>query len=663
LKDYFVHMRIINYSIALICFFHVDLEAQNHGFHFGDFTLKELQMRVHPLDSSANSIVLNEFGEVYFDMEEGILILEYHKKVKILKTEGTDQANFSILLRKADSRREELISVEGVTYYLSQGTPKSSKLEKAATFFEENKEYTQVKFTLPNAIVGSTIEVKYKITSPFIFNLYPWEFQSDIPKVKSEFWALIPGNYIYNASLRGFQKLDLNESELIKDCFSFGSAKADCGLLKFGMKNIPAFKEEKYMTAKGNFLSAVNFELEQISHFDGRIDKITKEWKDVEDELQAHADFGTQIKKAKNLFEKEVPALLVGIADPLGKAKKIYSWIKLQYNWNDYLGKYTENGVKKSFETKKGNVGDINLSLLGALQAAELSASPVILSTRANGLPNSLYPVLTDFNYVVVQLAVGESSYLLDATDHFMPFGLLPEMCLNGKGRLLAKKASLNIDLIPPKAKQRTVTSITLKLDDSGALYGSLQINAYDYQALENRRAIKSYSGRTEYIKALEKRWRAKEIKNYSVENLDDLEKPLIEKMEIEFDADDASNVQQIYFNPFIAGRWTDNPFKPRDRVYPVDFGVAQEETVLLSLEYPVNFHLDETPKNVALAMPSKGGKYTFSFNNLGNKLNISYTLNLTKAIYDPVEYSALKELFERIVQLRQTDLVLIKNN
>jgi hypothetical protein len=636
--------------------------GQNHGFPFGAVYLKELNMPSYPLDSTAAAVVLNEFGEVYFDSENGNMIVEYHKKVKILKKEGLEEANFSILLRKNDSRREQLISIEAITHYLDKEKIKSATVDKKAIFHEDNPNYEQVKFTLPSAIVGCTIEVKYKITSPFIFNLYPWEFQSDIPKVQSEFWALIPGNYTYNASLKGFLKLSSNESELVKECFSFGSAKADCGLLKFSMKDIPAFKEEEYMTAKSNFLSAINFELEQIKYFDGRVDKITKEWKDVEEELQTHTDFGTQIKKARNLFEKEIPPLLVGATDPLEKAKKIYNWIKSHYNWNDYLGKYTENGVKKSFETKKGNVGDINLSLLGALQAAELSANPVILSTRANGLPNSLYPVLSDFNYVVVQLIAGENTFLLDATDHFMPFGILPERCLNGKGRLLAKKNSSDVDLTP-KAKQKAVTTVTLKLSEEGTLQGSFQINSYDYEGLENRKAILSHSNRADYIKTLEKKWGAKEIKNYAVENLQELEKPLVEKMEVAFDAHDATNVHQIYFNPFVAGQWSNNPFKSNERTFPVDFGVAQEETVLLSLEYPANFHLDEIPKNVALAMPNKGGRYFFNCTNLGNKLSITYSLNLTKAVYDAVEYHSLKELFSRIVQLRQTDLVLIKNN
>ncbi len=636
--------------------------AQNHGFQYGIPSSKDLEMKTYPLDSSATAVVINEFGEVYFDNDNGNIVLELHKKIKVLKKEGTEQANFKILLRKNDSRKEEIQSLEGITHYLENGLIKNSKLDSKAIFYEQNPNYTLVKFTVPNAVVGSIIEVRYKISSPFIFNLHPWEFQSDIPKVESQFWALIQGNYVYNASLRGSLKLNLNETELVKDCFSFGTAKADCSRLKYGMKNIPAFKEEEYMTAKSNFLSAISFELEQIRYFDGRVDKITKEWKDVEEELKEHADFGTQIRKAKNLFEKGVETLTSGVADPLEKARRIFNWIKLQYNWNDYLGKYAENGVKKSVESKKGNVGDINLSLLGALQAAELEANPVILSTRENGLPNSLYPVLSDFNYVVVQLVVGENSYLLDATDHFMPFGLLPERCLNGKGRLLAKKNSVDVDLIP-KGKEKSVTTISLKLNEEGVLRGSLQINSYDYQALKIRKVIKSYSNIAGYVQSLEKKWNAKAIKNYTVENLDDLEKPLIEKMDIEMQENNASNLQQIYFNPFLAGRWTENPFKLTERTYPVDFGVAQEETVLLSLDYPSNFHLDEIPKNVVLAMPSKGGKYTFSFNNLGNKFNVSYSLNLTKAIYDAAEYQSLKDLFARIVQLKQTDLVLVKNN
>jgi hypothetical protein len=653
-----MHRLIIN-SVLFSLVGVINTFAQGNGFAFGEVSLKELEMRDYPHDSSAVAVVLNEFGEVFF--EDGKMILEYQKKVKILKQEGVDEANFSVFLRKNDSNKEVIHSIEGVTHYLENGSLKNSKLERNAIFYEENPTYTLVKFTLPHATTGSLIEIKYSVSSPFIFNLYPWEFQSDIPKLRSEFWTKIPANYSYNASLKGLLKLTMNESKLVRNCFTFGTASADCGLSKFAMTNIPAFKVEKFMTAKGNFLSAINFELEEIKYFDGRVDKITKEWKDVEEELLEHEDFGGQIRKTRNLFEGEIAKLLEGVIDPLDKAKAIYNWIKRQYTWNEKLGKYAENGVKKAFEIKTGNIADINISLLGALRSADLSTNAVILSTRLNGLPNSLYPVLSDFNYIVVRLTIGENSFLLDASEKLMPFGLLPEMCLNGKGRLLAKKNSSDISL-EPCGKEKTVTTLTLKLNEQGILSGKLKKYAYDYNALDERKLILSYSTRDDYIKALEKKWSASEIKNYSIENLEELEKPLIETMEIVFEGSNAATINRIYFNPFIAGKWKDNPFNSKDRIFPVDFGVAQEETVVLILEYPAEFHLDEIPQNIALALPNKGGKFLFNCSHVGNNLNISYSLNLARAVYSAEEYHSLRELFTRIVQLKQTDLVFIKD-
>ncbi len=634
--------------------------GQGNGFPFGAVSSKELAMTNYAADSLATALVLDEFGEVYFNESTGNMVVEFHQKIKILKSEGVRYGNFSFTLRKNENDFEKLESVEGATHFLSLGTIKRLDINKKDIFREENRSYTKVSFSLPNVTVGAIVEVKYVFSSPFILVLYPWEFQADIPKIKSGFRALIPANYIYNASLRGYLKLSFNETKVIKDCFSIGGGKADCTLLRFEVKDIPAFHEEEFMTAKSNFLSKINFELSEIRYFDGRHDKVTKEWKDVEQELFEHQDFGNQIKKARNILEDKIKEITNGTDDPLQKAKLIFNWVKRHYTWNDYDGKYAEQGVKYALENSKGNVGDINLSLLGALQLAKLDAHPVILSTRSNGLPNSLYPVLSEFNYVIVQLEVGEQVYLLDATEPFSGFGLLPERCLNGTGRLLAKKDSKEVQLIS-KAKEKSVSSLNIGLKEDGTLAGTMRIISYDYKALEKRRQIHSFGNIENYSASLEREWSLQTVRNMSIENLGEQEKPLTETMEIEFNRDDLANVNRIYFNPFVVGRWTTNPFKLKERNFPVDFGTPHEETVLVVVEYPPGFTLDEMPKEIAMALPNKGGRFTFSCGNIGNKLNITYTLSLSKAIYEAQEYPYLKELFARIVQIRQTDLVFIK--
>jgi hypothetical protein len=92
------------------------------------------------------------------------------------------------------------------------------------------------------------------------------------------------------------------------------------------------------------------------------------------------------------------------------------------------------------------------LSLVAALRDARLNAHPVLLSTRNNGLPSPLYPVPTDFNYVIARVKIGDNYYLLDATEDVYPFGLLPERCLNGMGRALGPDSS---QWAPRNATQR----------------------------------------------------------------------------------------------------------------------------------------------------------------------------------------------------------------
>ena len=46
---------------------------------------------------------------------------------------------------------------------------------------------------------------------------------------------------------------------------------------------------------------------------------------------------------------------------------------------------------------------------------------------------------------------------------------------------------------------------------------------------------------------------------------------------------------------------------------------------------------------------------------NLSNKVSMTSIVNLTKTVYSPAEYAALRELYNRIVQLNQSQIVFKK--
>jgi transglutaminase-like putative cysteine protease len=656
-------MQSLKYlCFLLVAFIYTESSAQYYnGFAFGSVTYDELELKSYPKDTTAAAVILNEFGEAYIDNGgDNNLLLEYHVKIKILKTEGLDQANFRILLRKNGSTKETIKKVEGLTYNLVNGSLRRTPMLHNSTFNTSLNEYRdESTFTLPDVQVGSVIEIRYILESPFIFNFYPWRFQSDIPKQKSEFWALIPGNYIYNISLRGFFQLSKNESSLVKECFAPGGGnKADCSLYKYAMEDIPALKEEEYMTARSNFLAGIDYELSEVKRFDGVVNKYTKTWKDVVHELNTSEDFGSELRKAKNLWEQKVQEVVAGKTIEKEKATAVYELVKSWFVWNEFYGKYTDDGVKKAFDSRKGSVADINLSLVAALQTAGLNADPVILATRDAGLPNQLYPVMSDFNYVVAAVILEGDYFLLDATASLLPFGLLPRRCLNGTGRLIPRKEedSKWIDL-KPREKEKKMISLNLKLTGN-EFAGEMILTSFGYEALDKRRELAVAGTVEKYREALEKRYSDFEILDYKVENVDDLSKPVIEKFNLKSSLEVASP-DLLYLNPFFVREWTSNPFKSDERLYPVDFGAPLETVFILSLEYPADFFVDDLPTSTALALPQNGGKYLCNIANTGNKLSLTSMLSISKSVYSSVEYHSLKELFNRIVSTEQSQIVL----
>jgi len=646
--------------ILILLLLPISLSAQlGHGFKFGAITFEELRMKEYAMDTSAVALVLNEFGETSLSNESPYnLILEYHVKIKILKRQGFSLANYEIPLYVSGLDKESVSSIEASTFNIENNLIKESKLDLKNIFTENrNKHWDFKKFTLPDIRIGSIIEIRYNLESGFTFNWRTWEFQSNIPKIKSEFWARIPGNYSYNTVLRGQKTLSKNDSEIIKDCFTLGTGKADCALSKYEMTNIPAFKEEEYMTARENFLSAVYFELAEFKSFDGQTKKYTEEWSDVDRRLQTHENFGVQIKQARKLWSDPVQALTQNLTDPMAKAQAIFAEIKKYYQWNETYGLYTELGAKKAYQNKKGDVADINLSLAGALQSAGIQADPVMLSTRQNGIPVMLHPGTSGFNYVIVRVTIGNDQYWLDATHPLHAFGFVPERCLNGKVRVMSKVSEW-VDL-KPKGKDKKVIEVTVKASDDGTLKCALKVTHSGYNAFDQRKRFFSYSSADEYKKNLAKKWANFELKNYKNHAADSVDKPFVEEFELL--SPDAVSTDIFYISPFFIERRARNPFRSNERNYPVDFGAPLEEIIVFTMELPNGYVVDDLPKNSALGLQQNGGRYTFSIMALDKKIQMTSNLTLNKTVYSSEEYHNLKELFARVVQVQESQIVLKK--
>jgi transglutaminase-like putative cysteine protease len=651
-------------SLTILLFFFTSLIANAQGFNFGAITHDDYDYDKKKLDSTSNAVVLREFGKGFFEMNfEGHtdVAFIYHVKIKIYNRAGFDQANVTVPLYKGEFRDENMSELKASTFNLVDGKFVETPLDQESLIMENKSKYLNLaKFTLPNIKEGSVIEYTYKLLSPNVFNFKTWAFQSEIPKVYSEFTTLIPAIYNYHTSLRGDLKLSDSKSEIEKKCYTFAGLPVNCSKSTYLMKNIPAFIKEEYMSAPSNYMSAIHFELSQFQHVNMRKVDYTKTWKDIDDDLISDQSFGSQMKR-KDLFKNLTAKIGADSLSNLDKAKAVYAYIKKQIKWNNIYGKYATENIKKALETKSGNVADINLSLIAALQAASFDAEALILSTRENGVVNKLYPIVTDFDYVVAKVDIDGVSYLLDATEPLLPFGLLPFRCINDQGRVInLKKPSYWIDL---KASQKTTKNYLLnaRLDIDGKLTGKLTIHSQGYAALNKRNEIKSFGSVNEFVERLEESMPRAKILSHKIFNLDSIENVLTEEYTIEIKTNNDLNLNQFYFNPFVINSISKNPFNLNERKYPIDLGSKSDDRATITIELPEGFEMLDKPKNLSIALGKNGGKYLLETETANSSITVNQTLQLNNVTYQPEEYLALKTFYSKIIQNQKLDFLVKK--
>lgn len=634
-------------------------------FPFAAITHEDIELKNTVIDSSANAIVLKEFGTARMQLnvdDSGLIILyRYHVRIKIFNKQGYEQGNITIPQRISGDKEDQITDIKAVTINFTDGQFKESALDPKKIFKEKTSRYTaQTKFTLPNLQDGSIIEYSYVISMPNIFNFKSWKFQSDIPKLHSEFIAFIPGLYNYNVVLRGPLKLSDTKAEIERECMRINGTPIDCSKMTYTMKDIPAFIEEDYMTAPVNFKSAINFELSDYTLLSGGKVNVTKTWKSIEYELTSDRSFGSQMKK-KDAFKEVMPELLKNTTDDLSKAKAVYAYISKNIKSNGYIGIYSETDVKKALATHSGNTGDINLALISALTAANLDAEALILSTRNNGELNRLFPVISNFNYVVVKLNIGETSYLLDASVPLLPFGMLPLECINGQGRVInLKKPSYWYD-VSSGQKDYTRYSFNAILSKDGKIKGELTTYSSGYSALNKRRAIEEANSIAAYVEKLDEKMPKISITQHEIKNLDSLNLPLTEKYELVINSYDGDNMSKIFFSPFFINHVSKNPFNLNDRTYPVDLGGSSESRITIQLDLPEDYVVADQPKNMNIGLADNGGRYLTNTEMAEHRITFTQLLQLNKPIYNPSEYLSLKEFYSQVIQNQKTDIILNK--
>ena len=210
-------MNISRMSIGLIyalfpLFSLANVPAVN--LKMGNPTREELTMTSYDLDLEAKAVILYNEQDVYYDIvdDKFVIIYDVKKRIKILKSEGTDLANVTIpYVNHVENGKlqEEIFGLKAISYNMENGEVVKTKMNSSQVFDERlDKDHMLKKFTIPQVKEGTVIEYEYKLQSEYYYDINEWYVQTTIPTYYTSYQLTIPEWFSFNVEQTGWEHLE-----------------------------------------------------------------------------------------------------------------------------------------------------------------------------------------------------------------------------------------------------------------------------------------------------------------------------------------------------------------------------------------------------------------------------------------------------------------------
>lgn len=593
---------------------------------YGKIDLADLEMKVYPPDTSAEAVILCDYGA--FDTQT----FDFHRllRIKVLKKEGSYAVNNMINVNGTSV-------IKGITYNLVDGAIVETKLKNESIYREEVSENRyQYRVTMPDIRVGSVVDIAYSYPGlP-----YNWLFQSTIPVRWSELRIPNSPYLTYQKAFFGFESLYINEST------------------RWVGKEMPALRTEPYVNSVFNYLTRMEIEVSSIL-FPGYISRFyTTSWEDVNSFLLDNKYFGVALGIGLFLIDDAKRIKELNLSDP-DKMKAACDSVKAKIKWNEVESLYASSDIAFSYRKGSGNSADINLILVQLLKKLDFNAFPIALSTRENGIISPSFPTINKLNYVIAGVKYKEEIYLFDATDQYLPAGMLPFRALNGRGRTIDHNYSDWVDLSPSDDQQEMVYC-DLQLDETGTLKGIITYTDIKYQAYYLRKDLKAHNSPEEHIRELESKFPGLTIDSYTYEDIDSIYKPVKEIYNVSLSGYAEMIGDMISINPMLLERLEVNPFKMEFRKYPIDYGHTMRNRYILNIKLPDGYKVSELPKSCNLVLPERSGRFTYNTTVNDNILQLISNFDISKTVFTEAEYLLVKEFYNQIIA-KHKEVIMLK--
>ena len=646
---------LLSLTAAFACF---TLYAQTPDYRFGKVSADELRMTSYDKDPDAAAVYLYEENSLFYQIDREIgLTSDYRARIKILKSDGTDQANVSIPYTDEYSVRESVFGIDAVAYNLVDGKIVKTPLKKQYVFTEQVDENRKlVKFSIPEVREGTVIEYKFRKTSKNPIYIPSFRFQHDIPVARCHMQALIPEFFKFNLNLKGYVKIN------IEDGSTNGSVGSGSEMFSFNVReikadatDIPALKREAYVWCLNDFRSMLEFELSQIAFPGVPIRSYTSTWENVNDMLKK-SSFDTHCRIG-NPFKDEVAAIKAGEGSPGEKIHAVLRLVQSKMKWNEKYRLFSQ-GPRAAAGKGSGSSADINFVLMAALKDAGFQVTPILLSPRHMGRIPYTHPTIDGINAFVVRVALDEGKYAyVDGTNPNSDIDLLPTELLVDRARVYGVNDDSGWCDLTGIAKNASVINMILKLDTEGTVSGEFIEQHLNQPALLANTAYTDAKSHEEYVESLEKEHGIR-IEELNLEGTGT--KKLVQKYRMS--SQPSGTDEFLYVNATIVPFMSTNRLNAQSRTLPIEFSYPMVYSIRCSLELPEGYTVEEMPKNINILAYEKGASCKYIAQAVGKYIQFRFQYSIERIVYLPSEFENLNSFLGMVADLSNSQFVIRKN-
>ena len=114
-----------------------------------------------------------------------------------------------------------------------------------------------------------------------------------------------------------------------------------------------------------------------------------------------------------------------------------------------------------------------------------------------------------------------------------------------------------------------------------------------------------------------------------------------------------------IYLNPTPLGRLEENPLRLPNRTFPVDLAYPRSIIRTFRLTLPEGYAVQDLPQGMTVRLPKEGGHFRRVVEVQDGVLSMQTQFILSRAVYAPGMYQALRAFYDRVVAAGAEQVVL----